>query len=60
MDWIIIATRESNKTVFAAVVPGENEQDARHSFREIYRHDCYTILSVEEVPDGYKISEKLK
>lgn len=46
--YIVKARRMSNNKVFEAEVGAYSVPNARHCFRECYRHDIYEILNVTE------------
>lgn len=46
--YTVRARRESNGMEFEIEFFADSPTDARHCFRECYRHDVYTILEVTE------------
>ena len=44
-EYVVTALNVTCNKVFCDVFTAHSEADARHSFRECYRHDTYKILS---------------
>lgn len=40
-----------NKSIGVDTFSANTPQEAKHDFKECYRHDIYKILSVEELPE---------
>jgi len=45
-EYVVTVLRLSNNKIFTDCFMATSEADARHCFRECYRHDNYKILSV--------------
>jgi len=59
MNYIIIATNKTTMNAFAAIVTAETIEAAKRDFLEIYRHGIYTILSVTQIPNEYRIIKRI-
>lgn len=46
-----VTFERSNKTIGTGTFTTNSKEEARHDFRECYRHDVYKILSIEEVEE---------
>lgn len=46
-----VTFERSNGTTGSDIFGSNTPQEARHDFKECYRHDIYKILSVEEVEE---------
>lgn len=46
-----VTFERSNKTIGTDVFAASTTEEARHDFKECYRHDLYKILSVEELEE---------
>lgn len=49
--WAVTFMNDKTRKVIVDCFPASNEGEARHAFRECYRHESYTILSAVRLPD---------
>lgn len=50
-DYAVVYQNLETKRVNSATLPARTESEARHAFRECYRHGDYRILAVVEIPE---------
>jgi hypothetical protein len=44
-----VTFKRSNQTIGSDIFTANTPSEVRHDFKEVYRHDIYEILSIEEV-----------
>ena len=51
VTWAVTFMSDKTRKVRVDCFPASNEGEARHAFRECYRHESYTVLSAVRLPD---------
>lgn len=50
-NYVVVFLRNENHSTGIDTFCGISESEARHAFRECYRHGTYKILGVLEIPE---------